>query len=137
LAQFGLTVEQSMILSLLTNRGRSATPKMIEEFTMRQYNSISALINRMIRMNLVSKRKIPQSKKLKSLSPGMERTCIIKCLPSAEQRSPFSCNGRIKPTRIIHFKREPDRNDYNLNQGIELSVLLIMSFCSAVVSSIK
>ena len=67
LAQFGLTVEQSMILSLLINRGRSATPKMIEEYTMRQYNSISALINRMIKMNLVAKRKNPKSKKTEIL----------------------------------------------------------------------
>jgi DNA-binding MarR family transcriptional regulator len=63
LAQIGLTVEQSMILSLLINRGKSATPKTIEDYTMRQYNSISALINRMIRMNLVAKRKNPESKK--------------------------------------------------------------------------
>ena len=67
LAQFGLTVEQSMILSLLINRGRSATPKTIEDYTMRQYNSISALINRMIRMNLVAKRKNPESKKTEIL----------------------------------------------------------------------
>jgi DNA-binding MarR family transcriptional regulator len=57
LAQFGLTVEQSMILSLLNNRGGSATSKTIEDLTMRQHNSISALINRMIKMNLVTKKK--------------------------------------------------------------------------------
>jgi DNA-binding MarR family transcriptional regulator len=63
LAQFGVTVEQSMILSLLSNRGGSATPKTIEDLSMRQHNSISALINRMIRMNLVTKKKNLNNKK--------------------------------------------------------------------------
>jgi DNA-binding MarR family transcriptional regulator len=65
LAQFGLTVEQSMILSLLSNRGGSATSKTIEDLTMRQHNSISALINRMIKMDLVAKKKNLDNKKAK------------------------------------------------------------------------
>jgi DNA-binding MarR family transcriptional regulator len=67
LAQFGLTVEQSMILSLLSNRGGSATSKTIEDLTMRQHNSISALINRMIKTNMVAKKKNLNTKKTEIL----------------------------------------------------------------------
>jgi DNA-binding MarR family transcriptional regulator len=67
LSQFGLTVEQSMILSLLSNRGGSATSKKIEDLTMRQHNSISALINRMIKTNMVTKKKNPDNKKTEIL----------------------------------------------------------------------
>jgi DNA-binding MarR family transcriptional regulator len=63
LAQFGLTVEQSVILSLLNNLGGSATSKTIEDLTMRQHHSISTHINRMIKMNLVTKKKDPDNKK--------------------------------------------------------------------------
>ncbi len=63
LAQFGLTVEQSVILSLLKNLGGATTSKTIEDLTMRQHHSISTHINRMTRMNLVAKRKNPESKK--------------------------------------------------------------------------
>jgi DNA-binding MarR family transcriptional regulator len=70
LAQFGLTVEQSMILSLLSNRGGSATSKTIEDLTMRQHNSTSALINRMIKTNMVTKKKNPTNKKTEILITG-------------------------------------------------------------------
>jgi DNA-binding MarR family transcriptional regulator len=63
LAQYGLTVEQSAILSVLINLGGSTTAKTIEYLTLRQHHSISTLINRMIKMHLVTKKKSPDSKK--------------------------------------------------------------------------
>jgi DNA-binding MarR family transcriptional regulator len=63
LAQFGLTVEQSIILYLLLSRGGSATSKTIEDLTLRQHHSISTLINRMIKMRLVGKRKGSDNKR--------------------------------------------------------------------------
>src|ERR1035437_492675 len=62
LAQFNLTVEQTGILILLLSRGGSATAKTIEDLTMRQHHSISTLVNRMIKTNLVAKRKSPNGK---------------------------------------------------------------------------
>jgi DNA-binding MarR family transcriptional regulator len=67
LAQFGLTVEQSVILSILNNRGGSATSKTLEDLTMRQHHSISALINRLIKLNLVTKKKSPENNKTEIL----------------------------------------------------------------------
>jgi DNA-binding MarR family transcriptional regulator len=63
LAQFGLTVEQSIILYLLINRGGSATARTIEYLTLRQHHSISTLINRMVKLRLVTRKKSLESKK--------------------------------------------------------------------------
>jgi DNA-binding MarR family transcriptional regulator len=57
LAQFGLTIEQSAILTILQNRHGSAITKEIEFETMRQNHSITTLVNRMIKAGLVSKEK--------------------------------------------------------------------------------
>jgi len=67
LAQFGLTVEQSAILYFLITRGGSATAKTIEDLTMRQHNSISTIINRMIKTDLVAKKKSPDNKRFEIL----------------------------------------------------------------------
>jgi DNA-binding MarR family transcriptional regulator len=64
LAQFGLTVEQSSILYLLTSLGGSATAKTLEELTLRQHHSISTRINRMIKLRLVARKKSPEGKRL-------------------------------------------------------------------------
>ncbi len=66
LAQFGLTVEQSTILYLISRRG-SITLKTIEILTSRQHHSISTLINRMVKMRLVTKTKNTESSKFEIL----------------------------------------------------------------------
>jgi DNA-binding MarR family transcriptional regulator len=53
LAQFGLTIEQSSILQTLLENGGSLTTKELEEETMRQPNSISILVKRMVKMGLL------------------------------------------------------------------------------------
>jgi DNA-binding MarR family transcriptional regulator len=67
LAQFGITVEQSAILYLLYSRGGSATAKTIEEMTRRQHHSISTLINRMIKLHLVKRKKSQDGNKFEIL----------------------------------------------------------------------
>ncbi len=57
LAQFGLSIEQSSILKIMTIRGGSTNAKELEYLTMRQQHSISTLINRMIKSGLVDKKK--------------------------------------------------------------------------------
>ena len=55
IARFGLTQEQLIVLhTLLENRG-TMTTRMLEEATLRQHHSISVLVNRMIKMGLLSK----------------------------------------------------------------------------------
>lgn len=55
LARFGLTVEQSSVLRVLNDRGTPVKARDLENATLRQHHSISALVNRMTRGNLVAK----------------------------------------------------------------------------------
>ena len=57
LAQFGLTIEQSQILRTLFENNGSLTTKKLMEITMRQPNSISVLVNRMVKMGLLKREK--------------------------------------------------------------------------------
>jgi DNA-binding MarR family transcriptional regulator len=63
LTHFGLTIEQSSILQTLFENNGSLTTKELEEETMRQPNSISILVNRMIKMGLVKKEKTKYRKR--------------------------------------------------------------------------
>ena len=63
LAQFGLTVEQSSILKIMSLRDGSITAKELEYLTMRQQHSISTLINRMSKSGLVDKVKQPNERR--------------------------------------------------------------------------
>ena len=63
LAQFGITLEQSLILIIIQHYGGSATTKEIENLTLRQHHSISTLINRMRNAGLVYKEKGPGDKR--------------------------------------------------------------------------
>jgi DNA-binding MarR family transcriptional regulator len=54
LAQRGLTVEQSAVLRQLRHRGESVTRRELEEKSLRQHHSISALVNRMLRSGLLA-----------------------------------------------------------------------------------
>jgi DNA-binding MarR family transcriptional regulator len=64
LARFGLTPEQSHILNILSLKGGSTTINEIVEITMRQHHSISTLINRMTKQELVKKTKTPTDNRI-------------------------------------------------------------------------
>jgi DNA-binding MarR family transcriptional regulator len=55
LAQFGFSIEQLMVLKGLAENNGSLNTRSLEETTLRQHHSISVLVNRMIRMGLLTK----------------------------------------------------------------------------------
>jgi DNA-binding MarR family transcriptional regulator len=63
LAQCGITMEQMSILQALLDCGGSATIDEIAAIIVRQHNSVSSIINRMSKANLVKKEKRPHQKK--------------------------------------------------------------------------
>jgi DNA-binding MarR family transcriptional regulator len=65
LARFGLTIEQASILHILTMHDGSSTAKDLEDVTMRRQHSVSALLNGMVKMGLISKDKKPQEKRFR------------------------------------------------------------------------
>jgi DNA-binding MarR family transcriptional regulator len=64
LARYGLTPEQSHVLTILYLKGGSTTINEIVEITMRQHHSISTLINRMTKQELVKKIKTPTDNRI-------------------------------------------------------------------------
>lgn len=81
LASFGLTLEQGVLLHTLIKMGGSATLDEITESTMRQYHSVSTLVNRIAKLGLVKKVKYSDTKKFqvsitdKGLSTYNKATC--------------------------------------------------------------
>jgi DNA-binding MarR family transcriptional regulator len=63
LAEFGLTIEQAAVLHDLIDREGSATLNDLAKSTMRQYHSVSTLVNRMAKIGLVKKVKHSDKKK--------------------------------------------------------------------------
>jgi DNA-binding MarR family transcriptional regulator len=62
LVRSGITREQARILHVLTLFDGSTTLKTISEVTKRQHNSVSTLINRMVKAGLIEKIKNPEDK---------------------------------------------------------------------------
>lgn len=62
LAHFGITVEQSSIMKVLVDSGKPVTSKYLENATLRQHHSISTIINRMMKLNLVDRERKPGEK---------------------------------------------------------------------------
>jgi DNA-binding MarR family transcriptional regulator len=65
LAYFNVTLEQAFIFHAILLEGGTSTYTRIAEISHRQYNSITTLINRMIKQGLVQKKKISGSKQYK------------------------------------------------------------------------
>jgi DNA-binding MarR family transcriptional regulator len=55
ITQLGITLEQLIVLQTLAENRGAMTTKMLEEATLRQHHSISVLVNRMVKMGLLSK----------------------------------------------------------------------------------
>ena len=64
LSRYGLTPEQSHILNILVQKGGSSTINEIVDITLRQHHSISTLINRMSKQELVKKIKTPNDNRI-------------------------------------------------------------------------
>ena len=63
LAQYGLTPEQAAILHTLQSKGGSTTIEELANTIIRQYHSVASIVNRMVKIGLVKKRKIEHRKK--------------------------------------------------------------------------
>ena len=59
LARIGLTIEQAVLLSLIQSTDHGATIKWIKDTTLRQQNTISITMDRMVRAGLVAKERRP------------------------------------------------------------------------------
>jgi DNA-binding MarR family transcriptional regulator len=89
LVQFGITIEQSTILRTLFENKGSLTTKDLMEVTMRQPNSLSVLLNRMIKMGLL-KREKNKSRRMHRIHLTQAGEDLIKRVTVASLEMPFS-----------------------------------------------
>jgi DNA-binding MarR family transcriptional regulator len=64
-SQYGLTMEQAAVLHTLITEGGSATNDILAYIMWRHYTSVTTLVNRMVKIGLVKKNKIPNQRKYK------------------------------------------------------------------------
>ena len=102
LAHFGLTLTQAGILLFLENSGGEATLYEISKSTMKQHNSVSTLIKRMIEHGLIKKVKnpgdnkirvaiTPKGKELYGKAPRSSIDMIFSSLSSEQKQELASC----------------------------------------------
>jgi DNA-binding MarR family transcriptional regulator len=65
LAKYGISIEQMSVMHALLIHGGSTTLEEIAKITVRQYNSVSTLVNRMSVTGLITKEKMQNQKKFK------------------------------------------------------------------------
>jgi DNA-binding MarR family transcriptional regulator len=81
LSAFGVSLEQTSILNIIQNNGGSITAKELQDFTMRKQNSISSLINGMIKMGLLAKAKHPGEKRFNIKLTPQGQELLVKLIP--------------------------------------------------------
>lgn len=102
LAQFGLTIEQSSILQTLLENDGSLTTKQLEEETMRQPNSISILVNRMVKMGLL-RRERSKSRRRHVIYLTQEGEDLIKKVTSVSIEMTFSSLTSEEKQQLTKF----------------------------------
>ncbi len=88
LAQFGITLEQAAVLYALERKGGSATNAEIADIIIRQYNSVTTLINRMAKLGLVTKEK-----------SSNHRNFVVSLTPKGKDKNKY----RKKIAKSIHM----------------------------------
>ncbi|HSW58311.1 MAG TPA: MarR family transcriptional regulator [Dehalococcoidales bacterium] len=141
LLKYGLTIEQSSVLYILTNtREGSITPGELENITMRQHHSISVLTSGMAASGLVKKVKHLDGKRLKiELTPKGREHYLQTTITSLEESfsalsekewlilSTFFTGLLLKSRRMLNLATDlstkiADENT-NLRQGLHIHEL--------------
>ena len=89
LAQYGISMEQMSILHALLINGGSATIDQIATTIIRQYNSVSTIVNRMSALGLVRKEKLKNERKSK-ISITKKARIIVDTIPRESIQMMFS-----------------------------------------------
>ena len=104
LADFDLTIEQAAVLRLLKTVRSGMTVGQIKDVTLRQQNSISILINRMVGMGLVTKERRPGERDLTILITAEGRR-LLKKIPTTCLEEAFSDLGEERKQELARTLR--------------------------------
>jgi len=102
LSSFGMTVEQSSILTVIEHAHGSATARELELYTMRQQHSISTLVNRMLKAGLLDKEKEQGEKRNRIIITEAGRD-ILKQLPTDSIKTVFSALDNSEKKNLFRY----------------------------------
>jgi len=102
IAQFGLTLEQLLILQTISENQGSITIKMLEEATLRQHHSISVLINRMVKTGLLSKTR-ESGKSRSKIVMAKKGQALLGTITQLSTEMSFSCLKNREKTRMTRY----------------------------------
>ena len=113
LAQFGLTIEQMSILHSLLIKGGSASVEEIAANVVRQKNSVTTLLERMAKVDLVKIERLPTAKKYRITLTSKARN-IIDSVPRKSIEMLFSSFDTKEKEEIAKYLEQM------VNTGLEL-----------------
>jgi DNA-binding MarR family transcriptional regulator len=125
LGKYGLTIEQSSVLYILTNSKDGAiTPGELENITMRQHHSISVLTSGMEACGLVKKEKFPDGKRIKVvITPkGLKHYQQTTIASLEESFSAVSEKEWIKLSNIMTRLLVRSRQLLNINTALPVKI---------------
>ena len=91
LADFNLTPEQAFVLDIIYASGGATTINRIVEMSQHRHNSISALINRMVRQGLVRKNRTRKDKRAFRIVSTLKGEDLLKKVPRSSVSRNLSC----------------------------------------------
>jgi DNA-binding MarR family transcriptional regulator len=108
----GLTVEQASMLRVLAESGRSGqslTTGQIEDVTLRQHNSVSVLVGRIVRAGLAAKEKAAGERSYRiTLTPAGRN--LLSSLPNEALSLTFSVLSESEKPEFMDYLRSLNRN---------------------------
>ena len=111
LAQLNLTIEQAALLKLIQITRNATTLRKIKDATLRQQNTISITVNRMIKMGLVTKRRLPKKREFTLVCTQRGRD-LLKKVPNNSLDTIFSGlapNQKQSLTHTLNFLNKKAR----------------------------
>lgn len=113
LAQFGITIEQMSILHAILINDGSATIDEVASITVRQHNSVSTLVNRMIKSGLIKKVKPLHEKKYLLLMTDKAHRTVEK-IPRKSIEMAFSCLSKEEKAQLATSLEHLTENGHEL-----------------------
>ena len=123
LAQYGLTPEQAGLLRTLLDNSDSATNVEIADSMIRQYNTITTLVNRAARMGLVRKKKSSKGRKYLVLITPKGKDIYQKVTFNSIRIAFSEFNVSEKQQLTSYLKRTTDKARNMLGMDNRLSFL--------------
>jgi DNA-binding MarR family transcriptional regulator len=124
LGLYGLTPEKAYVLDILHRSGGSVTIQKIADITMRRHNSISTLVNRMVKQGYVEKTKDPEDGRQYNVTITEKGQALFDVFTTNTLMDIFSILSEKDKSRLEQGLKELRDNAYRvLGQEYEPNII--------------